>query len=287
MNQACFECNRKQVYKIADFLNLDASVRQKLLDMTNQELMHCDMNKTNPEIMGGIFQNITKILNNDNPYQDIKIVYNKLMLSMSNHIEGMIEQSDTPFDEALKLAITGNLIDFAAKHTFNEKMLLNMLEEVDQKKLAIDDSQELKDTLKNAKNLLYIGDNCGEIVLDKLFIRMIQKSYPNIHVIYAVRGKAIVNDVTKEDASMCHMEDVCQVMDNGDSSLGTVLARTKPSFQNTFHQSDVVICKGQGNYEGLFHENHSHMYFLFMAKCDIVAKPLGVETMSIVCMKNR
>lgn len=141
--------------------------------------------------------------------------------------------------------------------------------------------------MKSAKSILYLGDNCGEIVLDKIFIELLSKEYPTCKVYYGVRGKPIVNDVTIEDALEVKMNEVATVISNGDGALGTVLKNTSTQFKQVFQQVDIVICKGQGNYEGLLGINKENVFFLFMAKCELVAKPVGVKTMSIVCMKNR
>lgn len=273
--------------KISAFLKLEKSVEKQLIEITESYLKSCDMTKTNPEIMGAIWQEIIPVLKTDNPYQEIKKYYNQLLLSLEDKILLSIEESKTPLMIALKLVITGNLIDFAAKHTFNEERLLEMIEQVEDTILTIDDSKLLFASLQEAKTLLYLGDNCGEIVLDKYFIMLLKQQHPTLEVYYGVRGKPIVNDVTLEDASQVHMEEVATVVSNGDGALGTVLKNTSPVFQEIFTKADMVICKGQGNYEGLLGNDKENLYFMFMAKCELVAKPLGIDTMSIVCMKNR
>ena len=286
MNKACFECDYNQMRKISEFCHLDESITKQLFDTTELILSQCDMSKTNPEIMGEIWQAITRIINNDDPYQKIKHEYNMLLLSMKEDFARKIESSSDSFTTALKIAITANLIDFAAKHSFNKDSVQEFLNNAVNTTLAIDHSQELKATLKKANTLLCLGDNCGEIVLDKLFIEEIRKNYPTLNIYYGVRGKPIVNDVTLIDAKEVNMEEVATVISNGDGSLGTVLEKTSPNFQQIFHDADVVICKGQGNYEGLLGNEKENIFFMFMAKCELVAKSLGIHTLGIVCLKN-
>jgi uncharacterized protein with ATP-grasp and redox domains len=286
MHDDCFTCDCNQIHKISTFLELDEATENHLLTMTNEYLQNCDRTKTNPEIMGEIWKRITTILENDNPYRDIKARYNQLMLSLEEEIEKIIEVSKQPLKMALKLAVLANIIDFSAKHEFDEQTVKDKLMQAENIQLAQDDSDKLFDALSQAKSLLYIGDNCGEIVIDKMFIRKIKQLYQNLHVTYGVRGQAIVNDVTIEDAKDVNMKDVAEIISNGDGSLGTVLSRTSAQFQNVFSDSDVIIAKGQGNFEGLSDMVDRHIFFLFMAKCDLVAELVGVEKMSIVCMEN-
>ena len=236
--------------------------------------------------MAEIWKKITEVLKTDNPYKDIKSRYNQLMLTMEQEMKALIEVSKQPIKTALKLAILANIIDFSARHEFDEQLVKDTLIQADHTRLALDDSDKLFDALAHARTLLYLGDNCGEIVIDKIFIRKIKQLYPGLKVIYGVRGQAIVNDVTLEDAQNVNMEDVAEIVSNGDGSLGTVLERTSTQFREVFLGSDVIIAKGQGNYEGLSENTRDHLFFLFMAKCDLVARLIGAEKMSIVCVEN-
>lgn len=286
MNKNCFECDIKQMKKISKYMGLDIERENKILEITDNYLKNCDMYKTNPEIMGEIWKEISKIIQTDNPYKDIKSYYNKLLLSMEKNIESIISTADNPNRQALKIAIIGNLIDFAAKHKFNEESLREMINNSSDTALKIDDSDKMFDEVQKADKLLYLGDNCGEIVIDKVFIKRLKKLNPKLKVYYGVRGKPIVNDVTMEDAEEVNMFEAANVISNGDGSLGTVLYETDNEFKNIFNKCDIVISKGQGNYEGLLGNNKNNIFFLFMAKCDLVAGPIGVKPMSIVCLKN-
>ena len=137
------------------------------------------------------------------------------------------------------------------KHKFDLNTLMDKLHKIKSDNLAVDDSRKLFDDISEAHTLLYLGDNCGEIVLDKIFIEELKAHYNNLKVYYGVRGQAIVNDVTIDDASDVNMSESAEVISNGDISLGTVIEKTSSEFQKVFNDADVVICKGQGNYEGL------------------------------------
>lgn len=243
--------------------------------------------RCNPEVVKGTWDIITEHINNTNPYREIKSYYNRELMNIADNIRILINESDDKFNAALKIAITANLIDFAASHTFDEKMLLEKINTINEQNMPIDDSKKLYEKLKTAKTLLYLGDNCGEIVIDKIFIEYINVAFPNIKVYFGVRGKPIVNDVTIEDANMVQMQEAAEVISNGDGSLGTVIEKTSTVFRDVFYRADVIIAKGQGNYESLSEIDRSAVFFLFMAKCDAVASSLNVANLSIVCAEYK
>lgn len=271
---------------MTDLFEVSREKREMMMREVLDYLSHADYDKCNPEIMAGTWEIITRHLQNPNPYFEIKNHYNTEVLKMSNWIETLITNSEQPFYTALKIAIVGNLIDFSASHTFDLQLLESQIKQAEQMTLAVDDSHKLYDKLRNAQSLLYLGDNCGEICLDKLLMRVIRIEFPHLKLYYGVRGKTIINDVTIEDATNVGMDEVATVIDNGDGSLGTVMSRVSDTFKEIFYQSDVVIAKGQGNFESLSEIDRSHVFHLFMAKCEPVATVLGVKNLSILCIEN-
>jgi len=264
-------------------VKLDSNSKEVIMREVLGYLHDTDYARSNPEVIQGTWDIIIKHINNTNPYGEIKNYYNRKVLNIADRIRNLINKSEDKFNVALKIAITGNLIDFAASHAFDEKMLLEKINTINEQHMPIDDSKKLYEKLKTAKMLLYLGDNCGEIVIDKIFIEYINTIFPELKVYFGVRGKPIVNDVTQEDANMVQMQDVAEVISNGDGSLGTVIEKTSRAFQDVFYKADVIIAKGQGNYESLSEIDRNHIFFLFMAKCDTVASSLNVANLSIVC----
>lgn len=286
-NLNCILCNLKQVLTVTDLVTVDSDKKEVIMREVLGYLQGANYQRSNPEVIKGTWDIITKHINNKNPYGEIKNYYNREVSNISNKIRDLINQSDDKFTVALKIAITANLIDFVASHTFDEKVLLEKIKTIKEAHMPIDDSQKLYEKLKNAKTLLYLGDNCGEIVIDKIFIEYIKAIFPNIKVYFGVRGEPIVNDVTIEDANMVQMEEVAEVISNGDGSLGTVIEKTSRDFQDVFYKADVIIAKGQGNYESLSESQRNHIFFLFMAKCDAVASSLNVSNLSILCAEYK
>jgi hypothetical protein len=274
------------VLTVTDLLKLDAATKEIIMRDVLGYLHSADYKRSNPEVIRGTWDIITSHTKDKNPYREIKYFYNTELNNITAKIRTLIEQSHDKFDTALKIAITANLIDFAANHTFDEAMLLQKIATANEQQLSIDDSKALYKSLKSADTLLYLGDNCGEIVLDKIFIEYIKVTYPNIKVYFGVRGEPIVNDVTLDDADMVRMQEVAEVISNGDSSLGTVIERTTSDFRDVFYQADVIIAKGQGNFESLSEIDCGNIFFLFMAKCDAVSGLLHIPKLSIVCAQN-
>lgn len=282
----CLACNIQQVIKIMNILQIAPNTREEIMSDVLAMLSQVDYQKCNPEVMYDTWQVIVKHTGNDNPYQAIAKYYNTEVMKIVPNIENMIHTSDDCLKTALKVAIAGNLIDFASKHTFDLSMLIKQVERIQKQTIARDDSEKLFTKLQNAKTVLYLGDNCGEIVLDKLFIKIL-KEHMNIDVYYGCRGQAIVNDVTLADCAFVKMEEVATVIDNGDGSLGTVLAKTSLAFQEVFNNADVIIAKGQGNYESLMEVTRNNIFHLFMVKCEVIASHVGVLQGDIVCVENK
>ena len=202
LNFNCITCNINQVLRVMKIVDIDIKIKEEMMREVLGYLKDIDYSKCNPEVMGGTWKIILKYISDDNPYSAIKNEYNLEILKTSDEIETIIQNSENKFNTALKIAIVGNLIDFAAKHKFDFEMLRQKILNVMNTDLAIDNSKQLYDKLKKAKSVLYIGDNCGEICLDKLFIKYIKKDFPDIKVFFGVRGQAVINDVTYDDAKM-------------------------------------------------------------------------------------
>ncbi|MEA3423796.1 MAG: ARMT1-like domain-containing protein [Bacillota bacterium] len=282
----CMICNINQVIKMAKQFKLNKTDQEKMMKEVLGYLSDADYSKCNPAITADTWEIIVKHVGDSNPYKEIKRFYNDEMMKMADIVKEKMCQSKDPFVTGLKIAITGNLIDFAAKHSFNVDMVKDRIMNVDDIHLEIDDSGRLYNNMKHAKSLLYLGDNCGEIVMDKFFIEYLREEFPKLDIYFAVRGKSVLNDITWEDAEEVAMKEVAKIVDNGDNSPGTVIDRTSDEFKELYYDADVVIAKGQGNYESLSETDRKNVFHLFMAKCDIVAKSAGTEIMSIVCIEN-
>jgi hypothetical protein len=198
---------------------------------------------------------------------------------MLPELDFLINQSDNPYKTALRLAIAGNIIDFAANDSFD---LLATIEMALKSEFAIDHSAHLKTRIEKAGSILYLGDNAGEIVFDKLFIKEIK--HPNLT--FAVRGAPVINDATMTDAEYVGMKDVARVISNGYDAPSTILHKSDKVFQKYFREADLIISKGQGNLEGLFELNDNRIFYLLLVKCDVIGEFLDVKKGSLVVFNS-
>ncbi len=221
---------------------------------------------------------IRKFLNNPDPYAGLKQKYNSLLLDRYDELMAFVKKSENPFDAALRLAIAGNVIDFVSNNAFNLGATLERAKTV---KFAVDDSQYLEKDIRAAKTLLYLGDNAGEIVLDRVFLEILQ--HPNVY--FAVRGNPIINDATRKEAEQVKMGELAKVIDNGNDAPGTILPDTSDEFREIFYSADLIISKGQGNFESLMKCTRP-IYFLLMSKCNHVSEILGVKKGDFIVKKT-
>ena len=230
----------------------------------------------------------TAEIGDENPYAQVKYDFNDGMMRLCPEVKKHIHESDDPLAAAVRASIAGNLIDIAALGLgVSMDAAMAKVREVDETGLYIDSCASLARALSGARTLLVLGDNCGEIALDKLLIETIKELYPGIRVQYGVRGASIVNDVTRDDAAQVRMEEVAEVIDNGDTMLTTQPHRASAAFNRALAAADVVICKGMGNYEGLYFHDRPNLFFLLIAKCDVIARMTGAPKGSILCIEKK
>jgi uncharacterized protein with ATP-grasp and redox domains len=215
------------------------------------------------------------LISDPDPFKEAKKVSNDTALGMYPDLADRVRNSKDPFLTALKLAIAGNIIDFAVHDSCD---LPGTIEGVLASDFSVDHSGYLREALRKAGRVLYIGDNAGEIVFDKLFIR--ELAHPGLT--YAVRGGPAINDATMEDAVYTGMTSVARVISSGHDASTTVLEKSGDEFRKYYHEADLIISKGQGNLEGLIGEADRRIFFLLMVKCDVIAEYLKVPGGSYV-----
>jgi len=247
MHDKCLPCVVNQVIKVTNITGVDN--KEELLREVFTYLSKMDFEATTPEIIGDIFDMIKIHTNNPDPYKETRNYYNTLFMKLLPKFERKIELAENPFLLAMRYAIVGNIIDFNPIHNTLLEDIYGCFEDMEQLELAIDDSTTLMEDILGAKILLYLGDNCGEICMDKIFLKKIKEMNPKAKLLFGVRGKPVVNDSIAEDAYAVGIDEYAEVMDNGDGSLGTVLSRTSPAFKEVYENADVVIAKGQANYD--------------------------------------
>ncbi|MDA3890373.1 MAG: ARMT1-like domain-containing protein [Salinivirgaceae bacterium] len=268
MRSECILCHNKTVDKLIAKFNPNKDSTRIFKEGTSALLVK---EYNNPYVATEIYRLARNILNNDDLYKEEKQNANMLLLKDYDLWKELIRSNKNQFKKAAKLAVAGNVIDYGAHSVPDEieKQIILILEQG----LTIDETDQLLQKVKQAKSILYLGDNAGEIVFDKLFIE--EMNHPN--TTYVVRDRPVINDVTFNDIEQIRMDDICDVISNGYDAPSTLLDFCSGQFLREYNNADLVISKGQGNFEGLMNTNNPKIFFMLMAKCDPMAKMLGVK----------
>ena len=283
----CFPCFLRQALDTTRLSTDDEKIQKLALIevmtfLVNFFQSNPDEVLTPPHITCHIYRIVKEVTKCEDPYYDIKVKYNKIALNMYSNLKNIVKNSSDPLLTAIKLAIAGNIIDFGAG--VGQFDLENTLKETLTQEFAICDYDLFCESLKNAKILLYFGDNAGEIVFDKILIEEILKKH-NLKVYYAVKGEPVINDATIEDAKQVRMNDVAEVITTGSDAPGVILNLCSEEFLKIYNNADMIISKGQGNYETLSEEDKKNIFFLLKVKCSVVARHLKVKVGDIILKK--
>jgi len=283
----CLNCALNQLIGATEIAGMPEAKRIALMQQAFATVAQNGLNRNNCEIIDEVYRIATHAIGDENPYREVKSHFNRGMMRLWPEVRSHIAASDNPLAAAARAAIAGNLIDLAALGLdVSLDAAMEKVHEVDRTGMYIDETASLNMALSDAKTLLVLGDNCGEIALDKILIETIRALHPHLRVIYGVRGRATVNDVTRDDAAEVGMEDVAEIIDNGDGLLGTLLYRTSAEFNAQFYAADVIIAKGMGNYESLHGCDRGNIWFMLIAKCVVIGKMTGTPKGSILCLRK-
>lgn len=281
MHKDCINCYSQQAGKLFKRYAVQDEIAGNIIERFRLLLEdHKHNNYSTPEASRLLHRLIREVTGRNDPYKKEKNYYNNLLLGLEKSIGDIIKESGNPFRTALKYALAGNIIDFGPPGDFN---VFEALSSALSKEPVIDHSDLLHDELQKASTVLYLGDNAGEIILDKLFIETI--GHPDLY--FAVRGDNIINDVTVSDAEMVGMTKVAKVIPNGYDAPSTIVKQCSPDFRKIYYDADIIISKGQGNLEGLLDEVHKKIFFLLMVKCNVMAEWTGVNEGDVIILFNQ
>lgn len=219
-------------------------------------------------------------------YTEVKSYFNHMMLRMEDRLWEDICNADDPLKRAIQYTMIGNYIDFAALKNVDETTLLEFLGKAEEAAVDETELENLKEELGQKIELVYLLDNCGEIVTDKLLMRLICKSYPKVHITAMVRGGQVMNDATREDAKEVALEQVATIADSGCNIAGTSLSDISKEALDIIERADIIIAKGQGNFETL-HQCGKNIYYIFMCKCKMFMEQFKLPQFSGVLVNEK
>ena len=275
----CFPCFLRQSIIALRFGTKDESLRETILKSTLDYIQNTDISKPPAYTTTFIHKKIRQMLGID-PFKEIKSEYNQIALRLYPSLKTTIEKSLDPLWISTRLAIAGNVIDFGI---FTSVDIEGTIRKALNNQLAADDYNSFKNAISIADKILYLTDNAGEIVFDRLLIETLIQLGKEVKAV--VKGSPVINDSTMEDAEESGLTGVCDVIDNGSEAVGTILEWTSSAFQKVFNNAQLVISKGQGNFETLI-GTEKKIFFLFQSKCDVVSKELGLSTGSMLLKKS-
>lgn len=201
-------------------------------------------------------------------YRAIKKTFNDLVLSMEDAVRRRIETAEDPLAASILFARIGNYIDFGTLQDVDTETFLGLFEDPRMGEADYRTYLSFLEECSKAKSFLLIADNCGEIVLDKLFLEQLEKRFPQLEMSVLVRGDVVLNDVTPEDAAYAGIDQLARIVSNGAPIPGTVYMMLPREARRVLDNADVILAKGQGNYESLSHQGR-HIFYAFLCKCDL------------------
>ncbi len=219
-------------------------------------------------------------------YKEIKKRYNDLVLSLESSVRQKIENATDPLLESLAYARVGNYIDFGAMNSVDENTFLSLFDGASIHERDKETVSSFVEQCAGAKSFLLITDNCGEIVLDKLFLEQLKNKYPSLEISVMVRGGEVLNDATEEDAMNTGIDKLAKIISNGNSIAGTVYEMLPDQAKEVLDMADVVLAKGQGNYETLSKQGR-HIFYSFLCKCDLFTNRFGVSKLTGIFVEEQ
>lgn len=280
VSRECIHCLARQAVEIAEEATNSAAMQEEIIKKSLQELGNLDFNETAPEIGFRMHQHAKNITGIEDPYKRLKEQYNEIAQEIYERIveEKWLERAEDSFDMACRLAIAGNIIDFSVGLQLERSDVVKSVEDSIKHDIFGTGTSALRKAVEKADNIMYIADNAGEIIFDKFLLM----NLPTDKVTYAVKGGPIVNDATMHDAISTGVADIVRVIDNGHSAQGTILKDCSGSFISEFNKADLIISKGQANFETLSDVKDKSIFYLLRAKCSSVASAIGCKRMDYV-----
>lgn len=272
----CILCLFKQGLNTARLITSESAAQREILNKIASEVEKIDLNLSPAILSKRIYTIVSEVTGIADPFDHAKEQSNREALRIVPDVKRIITDSKDPLMTALHVAVAGNIIDLGIGHKFNLSEDINKLILTP---FAIDNSDEFKKEIKAGRQLLYLGDNAGEIVFDRLLVEQLLKY--SLDITFCVKERPIINDATMEDAKIAGLTDLVPVITTGSDDIGVNLERSSRQFIDALNNSEIIIAKGHGNIETCI-ELPQNFYFLLKAKCDVVSNALKVKTGDIV-----
>lgn len=276
----CIPCLVRQAAEAVDLSLTDETRKESLLRRLLEDIARADWTVIPVEIARQIQRVVRNESGQTDPYRPIKDRMNRIALDLLPILADMANRHQNPREAVMRLAIAGNLLDAGSKARLEPEDLPARLTAIWDMPLA-GNAEDLFRAADAAQHILYLADNAGEIVLDRLLIGML----PAGKITVAVRGSPVINDATLDDAETARIPDVAPIIANGSDAPGTLVNECSEEFREVFNRADLIISKGQGNYETLAHTNKD-IFFLLTVKCPRIAAEIGAPEGAMVAKRG-
>jgi uncharacterized protein with ATP-grasp and redox domains len=273
----CYPCFLRQALEGARHAGADDEQQQRVVSYILDLLTQIEPSRTPPEIGDQVYRVIRRICGTGDPYREAKEASTSQALALYPQLKTRVQEAVDPLDTALRLSIAGNIIDLGPGHAYD---LQDVIERVLSQSFARDDRAALWRALDRAGEVLYLADNAGETVFDRILIEAL-----DVPVTYAVKGGPVLNDATLEDARAAGLDRPAVLVETGSDASGTILGQCSPAFRALYDKAELIIAKGQANYETLS-DAGPRAYFLLQTKCSVIARDVGVPVNSIVVVRG-
>ena len=277
----CIPCFVRQTLEATRFISVYPSVHEGVLREILRCLAKLDLDQSPPVVGQFIHRKLRELTGNPDPYRLAREQYNRLVMELMPELREEVRKSPDPLKMSVLLAITGNVVDLGAKSGLTEDEVRSSIKKTLSEPFYID-IEHLRREIDRSASILYLADNAGEIVFDRLLI----EELPLERVTVAVRGGPVINDAIMDDAYAAGLHEIVRVIDNGSDAPGTILDDCSLTFQKCFENADLIISKGQGNYETLSDMHTKKIFFLFRIKCEVVASHTGFKMGTNVLTRN-
>ena len=278
----CMPCLLRQAIDAARMATDDDAIHEQVVCEALAQLRAMDFSQPPLSISRSVHRVVRELTGNDDPYREVKERFNRFALKLYPQLKNEIQGSVRPWETAIRLAIAGNIIDYGPNGELDETYVLEVIKQSLFAPLSQHSLSDFKRSVEQARTILYLADNAGEIVFDRLLIEQL----PLEKVTVAVKGRPVINDATMEDAQEAGLTDLVEVVDNGSDAPGTIMELCSKQFQRRFQDADLVVAKGQGNYETL-NDTGKDVFYLFKVKCSVIARQLGCKVGALILTGNR
>ncbi len=274
----CYPCFLRQALSAARRVGASDAQQFSVLQAVLKLMQNIRADHNPPEIAYRVHRIVRQKVDVDDPFRDAKSKSTQDALALYPKLKQRVARSADPFDTAIRIAIAGNIIDFGVREQIAE--LRDVVDQVLVQEFAICDSDLLREKLERAHHVLFLGDNAGETVFDRVLIEQL-----SVPVIYAVKDGPILNDATSQDAIAAGLDQCATLVSNGTTAPGTLLSMCSGEFRQIFEQAPLIIAKGQANYETLSDAGEK-VFCLLQVKCPVIARDIGAPLESIVVRQS-